>query len=59
MEIKTKSNVLITIVPEGSSKILLFDKPVRALELGRAESSKLVTLLTENNETHKKCESGL
>ena len=51
MEIKTKSDVSITVVPEGSSKILLFNKPVRAIELKKVESSQLSALLASDFET--------
>jgi len=52
MKIKTKSDVSITVVPEGSSKILLFDKLVRAVELKKVESSQLSVLLASNLETN-------
>jgi hypothetical protein len=50
MEIKTKSDVSIRIVPEGSSRILLFDQPVRILELGKVELTKLSALLASDLE---------
>lgn len=51
MEIKTKSDVSITVIQEGSSKILLFNKPVRAIELKKVESSQLSALLSSDLET--------
>jgi len=51
MKIKTKSDVSITVVPEGTSKILLFNKPVRAIELRKMELSKLSALLASDLET--------
>jgi len=54
MKIKTKSDVSITVVPEGTSKILLFNKPVRAIELRKMELSKLSALLASDLETKAK-----
>lgn len=54
MKIKTKSDVSITVAPEGTSKILLFSKPVRAIELKKVELSQLSALLTSNLETKAK-----
>lgn len=51
MEIKTKSDVSIKVIPEGSSKILFFSKPVRAIELKKVESSQLSALLSSDLET--------
>jgi len=51
MKMKTDSDVSITVVPEGSSKILLFNKPVRAIELKKVESSQLSALLASDFET--------
>lgn len=51
MEIKTKSDVSITVISEGSSKILFFNKPVRAIELRKVESSQLSALLVSDLET--------
>ena len=51
MEIKTESDVSIIVIPEGSSKILLFNKPVRAIELKKMESSQLSALLASDFET--------
>jgi len=50
MEIKTESGVSITIIPEGSSKIMLFDKPVRAIELKKEETSQVSALLASGLE---------
>ena len=51
MEIKTKSDVSITVISEGSSKILFFNKPVRAIELKKVELSQLSALLASDLET--------
>jgi hypothetical protein len=51
MKVKTKSGVSITIIPEGPSKIMLFSKPVRAIELKEVESSQLSALLTSDFDT--------
>ena len=51
MEIKTKSGVSITFIPEGSSKIVLFDRPVRALELKKGEILQISALLASRPET--------
>jgi len=47
MRLKTESGVSITIIEEGSSKILLFNKSVRAIELGKDEISQISALLTQ------------
>lgn len=57
MKIKTKSGVSITIIPEGSSRIMLFSKPIRAIELKEAESSQLSALLTSDLDTKANTES--
>ena len=41
MELKTESGVSITIIDDGSSKILLFDKSVRAVQLNDEEISRI------------------
>ncbi len=41
MELKTDSGVSITIIEAGSSKVLIFDKSVRAVELNEGELSKI------------------
>lgn len=51
MEIKTESGVSITIISEGSSKIMLFDRAVRAIELKKEETSQISALLVSNLET--------
>ena len=50
MKIKTDSGVLLTIIPEGSSKLMLFDRPVRVIELKREEISQISALLASNLE---------
>lgn len=50
MKVKTDSGVLVTIIPEGSSKLMLFDKPVRAIELKKEETSQISALLSSNLE---------
>jgi hypothetical protein len=51
MDLKTDSGVSIKIITEGSSKILLFNKPVRAIELKKEETSQISALLVSNLET--------
>ena len=46
MELKTESGVSITILEEGSSKVLIFSKAVRAIGLNKKEISKISSLLT-------------
>lgn len=46
MELKTESGVSITILKEGSSKVLVFNKPVRAVGLNKKEISKISSLLS-------------
>lgn len=53
MELKTDSGVSITIIEEGSSKILVFSKPVRAVGLNRKELSKISNLLTSKSNAKK------
>lgn len=48
MKVKTKSGVSITIIPEGSSKIMLFDKPVRVVELKEEETTQISSLLSNH-----------
>ena len=52
MKIKTQSGVKIEIEPLGSSRMVIFDKPVRMVELGKEESFELSSLLNGkiNNE---------
>lgn len=52
MELKTESGVSITIIEESSgSKVLLFNKFVRAVELNREETSRIRALLASNLKT--------
>ena len=46
MKMKTESGVSITIIPEGSSKVIVFSKPVRAIELKKSESSEISAVLS-------------
>jgi len=48
MKIKTESGVSISFIPEGSSKIILFDKPVRAIELKKEEISRINAFLSSS-----------
>jgi hypothetical protein len=45
MKIKTESGVSISFIPEGSSRIILFDKPVRVIELKKEEISQMSAAL--------------
>jgi hypothetical protein len=49
MELKTESGVLITIIEDGSSKVLIFDKSVRAVGLSKEETSKISALLSSTS----------
>ena len=51
MRVKTKSGVSITFIQEGSSKIMLFDRPVRAIELKKREIFQISALLAPSLET--------
>lgn len=51
MKLKTESGVSITIIEEGSSRILLFDKSVRAVELNKQEISRINALLNSHLKT--------
>jgi len=50
MGVKTESGVSISIIPRRSSKIVLFDKPVRLIELKEAEITRISALLASNLE---------
>lgn len=54
MEIKTDSGVSITIISEGSSKVMVFSKPVRVIELKRQESSQMSAILAATTKKRKK-----
>ncbi len=41
MELRTDSGVSITIIEAGSSRVLIFDKSVRAVELNKEEVYKI------------------
>ena len=49
MELKTESGVSITIIEDGSSKVLIFDKSVRAVGLSKEETSKISALLSSKS----------
>jgi hypothetical protein len=46
MKVKTASGVSITFIQEGSSKIILFDRPVRGIELKEQEIARIDSFLT-------------
>jgi hypothetical protein len=50
MKVKTESGVSITLVSEGSSKIVIFDRPVRAIELKQNEIPKISSFLFSRSE---------
>lgn len=60
MKIKTESGVSIAFIPQGSSKIMFFDRPVRAIELKKEEMSQISALLASslemktNDESHSR-----
>lgn len=51
MNLKLSSGVRISVQNNGISKLLLFDRHVRVVELTREESMKLGVSLTENQQT--------
>lgn len=52
MELKTESGVSITIIEGDSSAILAFDRSVRAVELSKAELSKIKAFLSPSMNTN-------
>jgi hypothetical protein len=48
MKMKTESGVSISFVQEGSSKIIFFDKPVRAIELKKEEIFQISSFLASS-----------
>jgi hypothetical protein len=57
MELKTDSGVSITIIEAGSSRVIVFDKSVRAVELNEEEISKISASLSaklENSDSKPK-----
>ncbi len=48
MKVETESGVSITIIAEGSSKVLIFDKSVRTIELSKDETVRISALLSPN-----------
>jgi hypothetical protein len=50
MKIKTESGVSITLVSEGSSKIVIFDRPVRIVELKQEEIPRINSFLNSGSE---------
>jgi hypothetical protein len=52
MELKTDSGVSITIIEAGSSRVLIFDKSVRAVELNEEEISKISASLSAKLEAN-------
>jgi predicted GTPase len=48
MRIKTQAGVAIVINSEGASKIMFFDKPVRAIELTKEEMLQVSTALASD-----------
>jgi len=50
MRIKTESGVSISFVTQGSSKVLVFDRPVRAVELKKEEIAQINALLASRFE---------
>jgi hypothetical protein len=51
MRLKTDSGVSIVIVEEGPSKVIFFNRPVRAIELNKQEMSQITALLTADPKT--------
>ena len=57
MKIKTDSGVSITFIQEGSSKIMLFDRPVRGIELKEREILQIGALLASSFKTDVELQS--
>jgi len=51
MDIKTRSGIYINIGSDGSSRILSFDKPIRAIELTLDESFRVGKMLAMTQKT--------
>jgi len=48
MLIKTLSGICISVDGSGFSKLLLFDRPVRTIELTKGESLRVASLLADS-----------
>lgn len=53
MELKTESGVSIRIIEDGSSKVLIFDRSVRAVGLSEEETSKISALLSSKSDAKR------
>ena len=51
MNLKLSNGVRISVQNNGASRLLLFDRPVRVVELTKEESMKLGVSLTKNRQT--------
>jgi len=51
MDLKLNSGIKVSIQENGSSKLLLFDKPVKVMELTREESTRLGSSLIKGCRT--------
>jgi hypothetical protein len=51
MRLKIGSGVSIVIVEEGPSKVIFFNRPVRAIELNKQEISQITALLNSDLKT--------
>jgi hypothetical protein len=50
MKMKTESGVSITLISEGSSKIVIFDRLVRVIELKQNEIPRISSFLISKSE---------
>jgi len=57
MNIKTETGVSIKIIPHGQSRILLFSKPVRLIELNEYEINQVIMHLSQKEENTPKKDS--
>ncbi len=48
MDMKLRSGVKVSLQEEGDSKLLLFDRPVRVMELSQEESVRLGSSLMKD-----------
>jgi hypothetical protein len=51
VDIKLASGIKVSVIENGNSKLLLFDKAVKVMELSRNESKQLGSSLMKNGRT--------
>lgn len=50
-DIELSSGIKVSIMENGNSKLVLFDRPVKIIELSRKESNQLGSSLMKNSHT--------